>query len=172
MEVHMPTKRVTAEVKEEILGMHEEGMLTQDIATELDLALTTTYRVLQSLGLKPNKPDTRTVIERMGPDNVSEFLERYEGDEPAIQLIADYGLTYPQMYELLEACGVQPRRRRNVNKDARAMQLEHALRLYANTDMTLAAIFEETGIHQPVLHREIHARGIPLRRPRVAEEEV
>lgn len=167
----MPAKRVTAEMKEEIQEMHGEGMPTQDIATELGLALTTTYRVLQALDLKPNKPDTRTVVERMGPDNVAEFLERYEGEEPAIQLIADYGITYPQMYELLEACGVEPRRRRNVNKDARAMQVEHALRLYMETDMTLAAIFEETGIHQPVLHREIHSRGVPLRRPRVVEEE-
>jgi transposase len=163
--------RVTEETREQVAQMHEAGMTVAQIAAELELSLATVYKLHTALGLTPNKKtpgEQPDMLETMSPQVAEEFAERYAGGEPAIRLITDYNITYAQMYTLLDMLGMEPRGKSSETKEAKAAALEHALHLYEHTDATIATITTETGVHQPVLHREIRARGIPLRRPQTA----
>lgn len=163
----MAQQRVTQEVRDEVAEMHKAGMTVAEISAELELSMPTVYKTHAALDLVPNKKKRQTgpSLASLKPEQAEEFIERYEAGEVATKLLADYGLNYPQMYTLLDMMGVTPRSKRPGLKEAREKQLEHAIQLYIESGATIAEIVAETGVHQPVLHREIRLRGIPMRRP-------
>ncbi len=162
----MPQIRVTEEVRGTIREMHEQEMTPADIVRELDLSLPTVYRVLKAMELSPNRDSNIGVLHKLSPEDVEDIEKRYSAGKPVNEILADYGLYYPQFYELLVMLEIKPRVRQKQRVKVRNKQLDHAVLLYRETDLTLAEIRLETGIHQPTLHAELRAREIPLRFPR------
>ncbi len=163
----MPAIRVTQEVRAEMIDMHTAGQTPFAIAKEMEVSLSTVYRVLRAAELEPNSAPGTGKIHTLGPEDIEDIIERYHGDETVVSILADYGLHYNQFYEILRMVGLQPRRNVSTNRQARRDQLDHAIELYRDTNMTIAEITLETGVHQPTLHVEIRKRNVPLRAPRI-----
>jgi IS30 family transposase len=161
----MPALRVTEQVRDEIKSMHDAGLAPAQIADELSFSLPTIYKVLRALGVKPRK-SFKSKLDTFAPEDFETIAKRYVDGAPTLQLLADYEIHYPQLYQILDFMGVQPRLRQRERKEAKNAMMEHALQLYLETDLTVAEIVEETGVHQPVLHAELRKREIPSRRAR------
>ena len=162
----MARGRILEDKKNEVVKMAVAGMQTAAIAAELDLAVSTVYRILKSAGVVPVKLYATTSFKNLTDDQLVDFAARYNDLEPVLSLLDDFHLTYTQMYQLLHHLGIKPRTKQRTVIDARKLALDHALDLYQNTNLTITEIFGETGVHQPTLHREIRLRGISLRKPR------
>ncbi len=162
----MSQGKISGDKRDEIIKMTEAGLKPNAIAQELDLASSTVYKVLAEEGHQPVKEYAPTSFKNLDEEQIKEFIERYLDMEPLVVLLDEYHLTHVQMYQLLHERQITPRTRMSENKVARNLALDHALRLYQETSVTIAEIVRETGVHQPVLHAAIREREIPLRRPR------
>ena len=163
----MPAVRMTQEVRAEMIDMHNNDLTPFDISKEMEVSLSTVYKVLRASDLEPNSTPGTGKFHTLSPEDIEEMIDRYHGQESVVDIISTYGLHYNQFYEILRMVGLQPRRNIATNRQARRDQLDHAIDLYENSDMTIAEITLETGVHQPTLHLEIKKRGVPLRAPRL-----
>lgn len=162
----MARGRILDDKRNEAVKMATAGMEVAAIASELDLAASTVYKILKSAGITPVKQYSATSFKNLSNEELVDFADRYNDMEPILSLLNDFNLTYTQMYQLLHHLGIIPRTKQSEIVDARKLALKHALDLYQNTSLTITEIFAETGVHQPTLHREIRLREIPLRKPR------
>ncbi len=153
--------------KADVVQMIQAGMGAKAVAVELELAVSTVYKVLTESGVSLVKQYAPTSFKKLSDEEISEFVGRYLEMEPIMKLLDAYNLTHTQMYQLLAHLGVEPRTKQSGHVSARMKARDHAVDLYANTDLTLVEIFAETGVHQPTLNREIRLRGVPLRKPRL-----
>jgi transposase len=151
---------------EEIIAMTKAGMRTQQIAAEVELASSTVYKIIAEAGLDPVKAYAPTSYRSLSDEEEDRLAERYYAMVPVVELLDDFGLTHTQLYLFLSEKGLEPRTRQKELRDARKLAIDHAVRLYVETNMTVAEIVNETGVHQPVISSEIRKRGIPQRRPR------
>ena len=151
---------------EEIIAMTNAGMKTQQIAAEVELAPSTVYKIISEAGLDPVKEYAPTSYRNLSEEEEKRLAERYYAMIPVVQLLDEFGLTHTQLYLFLAEKGLEPRTQQKEIRNARSLAIDHAVRLYQETSMTVAEIVNETGVHQPVISSEIRKRGIPQRRPR------
>ena len=159
---NMPRQQIDQTVVDMILALHNDGLTTQQIATELDVSAPTVYKYLKEHDLTPNKK-TRSI------DNIDfdKLLEMYENpDIPVLSICSELGISQTNFYLTLHRASIPLRSIDSEAADAAQKQLEHALHLYEhNKEMTVHAICLECGISQPTLHREVRNRKIPFRSP-------
>lgn len=149
----------------EIIEMGNTGQMSAGaIAAEVNVSTQTVISVLREYGV-PIGPAGRTKLtDRMEPQALEDLLERYTGSEEPIRvLLEDFGLTHGQLYNILAQTGTPRRRYTREKIQGRKDQFMHAVEMYAEGH-PLWKIKEETGVHQPQLHAELHRRGVPLRR--------
>ncbi len=163
----MTRKQITKEQKEEIIKMTRAGMPVMKISAELEIGGVTVYRVLSEAGVRPARRRASGTFGKLSDEQIEELIERYNTDEPVLNLLDEYRLTHTRFYQLLRHMEVEPRTRRASSVGARELQLEHALKLYQTTDLTIAEIVAETGVHQPVINQEVRLRGLRQRKPRL-----
>jgi len=146
---------MNASKKSELITMFKEGMLIDDIATELEVSVATVRAAIKEAGLtKPKKESTGVEIQ-IGVD--------YTGNLPVPTILQKFNLTYARLYTILSNQDIPLRKQLNVV--GRKASLEAAIEMYVE-GIPLWQIKNETGIAQPTLHAELHTRQIPLRRPR------
>lgn len=160
----MARPKIPDEKREDVRRMSESGLIPAAIASELEISVSSVYAILNELGAPATRQYAKTSRRKLTEDEIEEFIYRYNDMEPILDLLVEFDLTHTQMYMMLQERGITPRSRQNHNVAARQAALDHAVSLYAETNMTLREILDETGIHQPILHAEVHRRGIPLRR--------
>ncbi len=147
----------------EVIEMFKAGMSSGDIAIEMDVPAKDVRAVLEEAGLLEH-PGRKSMAASIDAPTRKELITDYLNNKvPAIQLIQRYGLTWNAFYKILDEEGIQFREVRQVDKLARAQRLERAVEMYLG-GARLWEIENETGIRQPVLHSELHKRGVPLRR--------
>lgn len=141
----------------ELEQMVEAGMSVSAIAEELDKSTGTIRKMLADLKLDAHS--------RAEPAfNVPRILEQYADEVSVAQIISENpGLTYTKFYGILADQGVPTRR--VLQQDARKRQLDEAVELYIQ-GLKIFDIIRETGVNQPTLHAELHARNVPLRNRR------
>lgn len=143
----------------QLLRMAELGGTISKIADELDISETTVRRTLTAYGVKTRRQ--HTLKDEVDMDTViKQYQEWVEIDD----IMEQHGLNHSQLYYLLRQHGITARTKDDAWREAQAMRMDHAVEMYEEGE-TLAQIKEETGIHQPQLHEELHRRKIPLRRP-------
>lgn len=156
----------------EIIGIYKSGagITLQMLAEEYDLALSTIYKILSAEGLVEKKK--RIMAEdRMGEETVESLMVDYYEEKMTIWNIAEkygeFGITGPPaLYAMLRRLGKKPRRLEEEIKQSRRDAMTHAIQLYNETDIPIYTIVAETGVDQPSLHKELHRRGVTLRRVR------
>lgn len=164
----MAQSKVLESRKVEIVAAYNEGMNVAELAKEFEVSRPTVYRILSEQGVELRYRHMGA-YEELGEERTAEFIKRYSDNEPIKKLLTEFGITHNQMYSLLDDNGIRPRTRQRQISKARSGALDHAVDLYENSNLTLADILAETGVHQPQLHSEIHKRGIQLRRHKLAE---
>lgn len=160
------TVRVTETVRAELLEMHKAGMLPGDIATELELSVPIVYKYLRAANVVPNKRKGQSALSKLNPEDYETIVSRYEAGDKVLDLLTEYDLSHVQFYTLLRQLTITPRTVRESELEGRRMAIDHAVALYIRSGLTISEIVDETGVHQPVLSREIRIRGLPQRRPR------
>jgi len=144
-----------ASKKQELITMFNQGMSIDDIATELEVSVSTVRAVLKENGLVKPKSEPTEVELQIAVD--------YTGDLPVPTILQKYHITYARLYTILSDQEVSLRKQ--VNAAGRSASLEAAIAMYKD-GTPLWKIKTETGIAQPTLHAELHTRQIPFRRPR------
>ena len=137
----------------EIIEMHEGGLALKGIAEEMDISVTAVRNVLKKYGRATHK---------VAPSyNEEDIVAQYVANEPVPAILVEHGITYTQLYHILQQHGIPTRK--SMEADVRQSRLERAIEMYQEGS-PLWQIKAETGIAQPTLHAELHQRGIPLRR--------
>lgn len=144
-------------MSDELTSMVEAGMTVPQIAEELGKSVGTIKKMLADAGLEAHS--------RAKPAfNISRILEQYGSGVSVAQIISEQpGLTYTKFYGILSNEGVPTRKVEQ--EHSRARQLDEAVELYIQ-GLKIFDIVQETGVAQPTLHAELHARGVPLRKAR------
>jgi hypothetical protein len=155
--------RIPDDVRDEICEMARNKIGIVDISNETGVAVPTIYSILRTaeVALPQSQGETELTAEQQ-----VELLDGYLNGEKSSDLRDRYNLTVAQFYKLLNAAGIQPGTRAAGKKSAREEAMDVAVALYANHEIPLWKITQETGINQPTLTAEIHKRQLPLRRPR------
>jgi len=157
-----------AAVSAEIVEMYKAGMPLMDILDETGWQKSRVVEVICDAGLAtadefgsymPRTADLFTEAEKQ------DFLNCYFNEWLTLREIKErFGLvSNAGVYGLLAQLGRKPRTKKRDYTIGKAMQMDHAVELYKQ-GRPLWRIVEETGVGQPALHQQLHARGVPLRR--------
>jgi lambda repressor-like predicted transcriptional regulator len=152
----------------EAANMYASDMPPSAIASELDISIPYLYKLLGEQGVELNGGTRESVVDSL-PDEVKEEIIRvYQTREISLSaMLAEYGLSYNQMYTLLRKENVEIRKFIADTEESRQKRMDLAVQMYLD-GAKLWLIEDETGIHQPQLHAELHKRGVELRRARPA----
>lgn len=142
-----------------VLQMFDGRLPIKAICAELDVSDSQVRDVLKSHGRKLDStpgPKARTADE-------ASIIADYQQDVRVPEILAKHNIGYSRLYTILNAAKIPLRQAQAT--EGREAALEQALKMYQE-GQPLWKIQEETGVAQPRLHAELHARNIPLRRPR------
>lgn len=158
----MARRKVNEEMLETLREFNEKGMTVPAISREMGISAPTIYKYLEIMQLQPNGRKTVEVDHKA-------LIAAYKDQDRTVQsVINEFGISTTALYGILRKNGEEPRQSSPEAKKQRQEQLEYALELYQNSDKTVMVICLETGVSQPMLHREIRERGIPFRNPKMA----
>lgn len=159
----MPSK-YTNETRDDILALAEGGVKVAAIADQLHVSATYVYRVLADAQFEY----TGTSVANPGGlsnEDIEELLTAYRANVSTTDIKAQFNLSPGTLYYILRNAH-EPMRSVTV-KSMRAEQVDLAIEMYQDPSrLPIWKIVEETGVQQPVLHAQLHLRGIPLRNGR------
>jgi len=147
---------------DEVRRMVEGGMSVAAIAEELDVSSARISQLVHALGLG-DSVKRKSSLSRLTPEDIADAIAMYQDGQPVAAIIMKHKLNYNSFYKLLGDQGIEMRDRGPEGKDLRKDRLDLAVSLYER-GISLYSIEVETGIRQPEVHRELHKRGIQLRR--------
>ncbi len=160
------TKKQVEELAIEAANMHQEKLSPEDIAEELSISVPYLYKLLKEQGVELGKAGRRSAVDMLDEEDKQVIIANYQSREiPMSAVLGEYGLSYNQMYTLLRKEGVEIRRHIDGERESKILRLNTAVQMYEDGAL-LWLIEDETGIHQPELHRELHKRNVTLRRAR------
>jgi len=149
-------------MKEEAISMYQQGADPYVIAEEMDRSVSTIRKWLWQEGIS-GKPGVRSIVDELNPEQVKEILVAYEDQQtPVSAILKDWGLTYQQLYAILDRADVPPRRGRDDIVAANKKRMDVAVQMY-ELGHPLKVIKADTGIHAPRLYDELAVRGVPKR---------
>jgi len=147
--------------REEVIQMYESGLVVSDIADEMGVPKSAITEILREAGII-QKQGRKLSTSNLTEEERQEVIDSYVNGTTAVSLIAQYGITWNALYRLLEEAGIPYKEYKQIERGARHQRLDRAVEMYQG-GARLWEIQNETGIRQPVLHNELHRRGIPLR---------
>ena len=159
--------KATEVQEQEVVQMADAKLDPLIMADEIGLSLPTIYGIMRKFGYKVAKPGRKSTYDRLTPEEMEDIRNRYEdANESVASIMADYGIGgHSVFYALLRKMGIAMRTKTLDVLEVKEMMMDQAVNMYVGGH-PLYDIFEDTGIHQPRLHAELHKRGIELRRPR------
>lgn len=153
--------KISADTIDEILAMAKESITPLNISKELDIAVTTVYRILGENGIDATRRRNRP---ELSEEAVAELIESYLLGSTARELRERHNLTPHHFYSLLAEAGIKPGQRAEGVKTEREVAMETAVEMYQDYTIPVWRIVQETEVSQPALTTELHRRGIELRR--------
>lgn len=156
----MGRRNIPMTTQQDILDMAEAGMNINNIADEVGVSRNYVYTLLRDkgVGLVQEK-----LIDQLSAEEIDQFIEEYNSDVPLVEIRRRHGWAPNQLYALVAQTGLTPRKYKPERIEAKKQQMDHAIQMYIG-GAPVWKIVEETGVHQPQLHQELHRRKIPLRR--------
>lgn len=145
-------KEDTAKLRDEIIHMKEEGMKPTGISQELEISEVYVRRVLNEAGF---------VQHRREIDEDAVIADYIGGEIRVLDVCRKHEISTLKLYQILASHDIDTSSR----KRAGQLAVELAVSRYENEpDTPVWKILKETGIPQPILHKALHDREIPLRR--------
>ena len=158
-------KGVGEEVEQQVAEMFRGGMGIDAIMNELLIARSTVYTVLRRKGLKA-QADRPSIVDRYSEAELEAFRKDYDAGVALTDLAARYQLhNASAIYNLMYEMGIIPRTKTAKYLQGRQLMFDHAVKLYEE-GWALWYIHQETGINPMSLNKELHKRGVVLRRDR------
>lgn len=154
--------------KDDIAELYDQGGVDiKGIADEYGVSVSSIYGVLRKKGIDIGGR-RRKMLDDWDDAKIEEFRNDYYVTQMRIHdILMKYGFSnVSQVYITLREFGWKPRSITNEALQGRKEAMDHAVRLYNDTDAPIWQICEETGIHQPDLHKALHRRGVTLRSKR------
>ena len=149
-----------SDIRDDAIDMYQQGAPVEVIAEEMNRAASTIRRWLWEAGVR-GKPGVRSIVDELEPDQIEAIITAYEDlQTPVIAILKDWGLSYKQLYMVLQRNDVPPRRGRADAKAADQKRLDTAVEMY-ELNHPLKVIKADTGIHAPRLYEELQKRGVP-----------
>ncbi len=162
----MSRQRTADQVQElsiEVADMYDGGLAVKEIAAEVGVSVTYVYKLLEKQGVDATGV-RGSFLDALDQEVIDEIVANYQSRTvPMSHLLEAHGLSYSNMYAILLSQGVSIRRHINKEEVTRKLRMETAVQMYID-GARLWLIKEETGIHQPQLHAELHKRNVKLRR--------
>lgn len=158
---------ISDEVRDEIIAMSKVGGFTvDDISEETGASASTVSRVLAILDTSSLTHESGLNTNEVGSLESATFVriaQRYTNGDLVNTICDEEKITIQQMYAVIREAGIETRSQSQDRE--RAKRMEDAIRMYV-AGSPLWEINTATEISTFALNREIHKRGIPLRRPR------
>lgn len=153
----------------EAANMFAADMTPDAIASELGISVPYMYKLLKQQGVELQAGGGRRSIVDDLDDEAKELIIRvYQTREvPLASVLSEFGMSYNQMYTLLRREGIDIREFVDNEKKTKKLRLDIAVKMYED-GAKIWHIEDETGIRQPEMHKELHKRGVELRRERRA----
>lgn len=153
------------ELAVEAANMFAASMPSDDIAEELGISVPYLYKLLKAQDIElAASGGRRSIVEDLDDDVKEEIIRVYQTREvPLSVVLAQYGMSYNQMYTLLRREGVDIRKFIDHERTTKKHRMDIAVQMYED-GAKLWLIEDETGIRQPEMHKELHIRGVALRR--------
>lgn len=151
----------------EAANMYEADMTPDAIAAELGVSVPYMYKLLKEQGIElKGSGGRRSIVDDLDDEAKELIIRVYQTREVSLaSVLAEFHLSYNQMYTLLRKEGVDVREFVDNERDTKKQRMDIAVKMYED-GARLWLIEDETGIRQPELHKELHIRGIVLRRDR------
>lgn len=140
---------------EEIVQMWEAGLGLTQIASEFGTSTAIVRRHLATKGISPDQDVVK--------DYEPAVIEAYQKGVSIKAITLKHNISTAKVYDVLAKNDIPIRK--VAQRDAKQRQMDEAVQMYKDGAM-LKEILAETGVPQPTLHNELHARGVRLRRPR------
>jgi len=149
----------------EVAEMYEGGISVADMSEELGTSSAYIYMLLKRAGVDTGGGYGAGILRRLGERTKADLIQDYiDGEKTVMSILAEYSITYTQLYNLLAIAGV-PTRKTAYDARVSDKRKDIAVDMYKEGHL-LKVITAETGVSQPTLHYELHKRGIPLRQRR------
>lgn len=146
----MPRKQLDELELEELIQMAKADVKPSIIADELDVHVSTVYRIIAQEGIRENKQDAEA----------TEIIERYQSGERVQVLANTMGISTYKLYDVLHAHGIELRRQQTLEVDEDEADL--IVQLYQE-GRSLSTIRKETGRSTTFIYKTLDERGIPRR---------
>lgn len=146
----------------DILNMYQQGVSVDTIADEFGYDKKTVYRLLRSKGVLKEK-GRYSILDKFSEETLNEFTKDYITGMKMRDMCEKYDISSPSVYAVLSQLGIQPRTLNREYLTAKKSQMDQAVQFYID-GWELWRIEVETGVSQPSLHKQLHIRGVKLRR--------
>lgn len=147
---------ITNETQIELRKMYLDGLEPYVIAEELDIGISTVYKYLNKFKLLNRKSS-------ISLDDQDRILKLWYDGISAKEIIRAYNLSHFVFYSFLMDCGIDISELRKSEYIVHDAIRERAVKMYKE-GWKISAITKATGVNAMQLNRELHKRGVPLRR--------
>lgn len=155
-----PVRGMAGHLYNEIVEMIKQGYTLTEISEEVGWATGTISKIRREAGFRGRIVDPLAHVDSDG------LIEDYrKGEMTNLELAKKYQIRTQQIYKILSLYGEPVKRKDPTYQEARKLQLDDAVLMYEKGYL-IWEITRETGVDQPTLHKELHLREVPLRRPR------
>ena len=153
----------------EIVQMYEAGVSILDIEVEMDVSRNTIYRILkgEEIPLRSLRNVGRpSILDSMSEADIEAFALDYNSDLKVHEIMDKWKIrSTKSFYDLLHLLQIPMRTTSKQHLEAKEKRILLAMDMYRK-GYYIWEIEQETGIRQPEIHKELHRRDVPLRRPR------
>lgn len=152
------------ELRSNVSEMYHAGVSPYDIASELEVSIPYIYQLLKQMGVDTSVHYGQKILSKLTDKEKDDIIEMYRDLSISVsQILTKYDIRHTQLYNFLRMSGIETRTYSNSARNDRERRYDLAVQLYKE-GASLHAIFDETGVHQPTLHKILHLRGVQLRR--------
>lgn len=148
-------------LRAEIENLIEMLIPVRQIAEECFVSTSTVYNVRRAMGIHGRIPGL-TLADKLPADDI---VQQYRNEVPIRKMCEEHGVSPTVIYAVLQKAGEPIRKYSSIYQEARKRRMDEAVEMY-KAGMFVHEIVEASGVHQPVLHKELRRRGVPLRAPR------
>lgn len=156
----MEMESMPESVYNDIVVMLEQGFSVREICDETGWPEDIVREIRHEAGFFGR------VIDPLRGIDTDQMVEAYQkGEERVIDIAEAHGISVPKLYRVLALLGVPVRKHDPFVNKAKERRMDEAVAMY-EAGYPWWQIEEDVGISQPTISKELHKRGVTLRRPR------
>jgi transposase-like protein len=141
---------LTENKKQEMVRLYQEGMPIRHIAKELNVNASTVHRNLNKMGVKEVDVTKRKAsAHRLTEESKALIVEMYKRGDRVEDIMKTVGCSRPTVYIHVENAGLKG------SRDFTEEQVNEAIQLYIDGQLTMTQIVRETGMSKATIYRRL-----------------